>query len=80
MKPEQNKMRYTSLEKIWDLSSMRMRQVDKKEQKGAKFKNTFPFLKTNYFEVIDITKKYHENFKYSLMAANKASENCNFPV
>ena len=55
-KKEQNKISCISLEKILDLSSMRMRQVDKKEQKGAKFKDSFPFLKTKYFKVINIIK------------------------
>ena len=54
IKPKQNKISYTSLEKILDLSSMQLANRSTKRAKCAKFKNTFPFLKTNYFKEINI--------------------------
>ena len=46
IKPEQNNLTYTSLEKTWYMSSMQkclkwLKRSRKKEQIGAKFKNTF---------------------------------------
>ena len=46
IKPKQNKLTYTSLEKTWDLSSIDWVTGRQKEQKGANFNNMFLFLKT----------------------------------
>ena len=44
IKTKQNNLTYTSLEKIWDLSSMRLvNRSTNKEQSGAKLKNSFIF-------------------------------------
>ena len=39
MKPKQNKITFTSIEKIWDVFSMRQVTGRQTEQKGAKFRN-----------------------------------------
>ena len=54
IKPKENNLTYDSLEKIWDLSPMLLVNRPKNEQLGAKFKNTFLFLKTINFTVMSL--------------------------
>ena len=56
IKLKRNNLTYNSIEKIGDVSSMQLLTGQAKEQRGGKFKNTFPFLKTINFTVIKVIR------------------------
>ena len=71
IKPTQNNLTYTPLEKIWVLSSMRLvNRWTKKEQRGAKFENKFLILKI-------ISLKF---LKCSFISTQEPIETCHYPI
>ena len=51
-----------------------------KEQIGAKFKNTFPFLQTINFAVINVIRYQLKSLKCSFISILKAIDVCHYPL
>ena len=63
--PKQDKLTYTSLKKMQDLSSMRL--VERSTKRSAKFINAFLFLKTFNFTVIIVIRYQLKSLKCSFI-------------
>ena len=72
---------YASLEKIWELSSMRLVSMStKKGQRGARFENTFLFLKTINFTVVNVIRNQLKSLEFSFIYPKDAIEICHYSV
>ena len=56
------------------------KQVEKSEQRDAKFKNAFLLLKTMNFTVINVNRYQLKSIKYSYISPKEAIETSNHPM
>ena len=67
IKSKQTSLTYTSSGKIWERFSMQLVNRSTKKQRGAKLKNTFLFLKTINFTVINVIRYHLKSLKFSFI-------------